>query len=576
MAKKKKPKPLPSTLTGKGAGKTKVKPPKGGGFLGNRPNLGPGVNAPEVLRGTNQGGAQFVDAQGDAQVPLFRQLADQQFNQIGRIAGQLNNPYTRDARNQVNQSFTTANQLGTIGNRTMAMGDAAGQQITNLAPLAQQQANQAAGGITRLGNQAVNVGDRAGEQVGRLAPGALAVGNRFMGELSGVGNTLTDQAEQGFATAGPTSIEQALYDQGQAELAMGRSLSPEQLRDATQSARQGFAARGMATGNAALGAELLNRDRFASQREAERRAFAAQSNNLREENVMARRDAAGRLATSGANAFSAAGQMGLAGRELAGNLYDTAGRLRMDGRELGGRLLDAGGRLRLFGTQTAGDLRATGADTSMRGRQIGGTLLNQMGLMRQDGARTLADLDPYQRAIQGGLSLGQTAQAGSLDTTQGGFNNALDLFANTGSFNVNRGDSLYNSWLNNATAVRTGNQAAAAQNNAAQITAAATRAARPKWYETALGAVGNIFSDERMKTDVKPIGTAGNVLGLTAYEFRYKGDKKKHKGFMAQDVQKVLPEAVEEVDYKGKKRLTIKPMVIGAALAEELMSAKAA
>jgi hypothetical protein len=188
----------------------------------------------------------------------------------------------------------------------------------------------------------------------------------------------------------------------------------------------------------------------------------------------------------------------------------------------------------------------------------------------------MADLDPYQRAIQGGLSLGQTAQAGALDTVQGGFNNALDLFANTGSFNVNRGDSLYNSWLNNATAIQTGQTAANSQTNAANISAAATRAARPKWYETALGAVGNIFSDERMKTDVKPIGTAGNVLGLTAYEFRYKGDKKKHKGFMAQDVQKVLPEAVEEVDYKGKRRLTIKPMVIGAALAEELMSAKAA
>ena len=45
---------------------------------------------------------------------------------------------------------------------------------------------------------------------------------------------------------------------------------------------------------------------------------------------------------------------------------------------------------------------------------------------------------------------------------------------------------------------------------------------------------------------------------------------------MAQDVKKVLPEAVAEVEYKGKKRLAIKPAVIGAALAEELLSAKAA
>jgi hypothetical protein len=39
---------------------------------------------------------------------------------------------------------------------------------------------------------------------------------------------------------------------------------------------------------------------------------------------------------------------------------------------------------------------------------------------------------------------------------------------------------------------------------------------------------------------------------------------------MAQDVRKVLPEAVEEFDYKGQKRLAIKPKVIGAAIAEML------
>jgi superfamily II DNA or RNA helicase len=66
------------------------------------------------------------------------------------------------------------------------------------------------------------------------------------------------------------------------------------------------------------------------------------------------------------------------------------------------------------------------------------------------------------------------------------------------------------------------------------------------------------------------------VLGLTAYEFKYKGDDEKRVGFMAQDVQKVLPEAVEERTVKGKKRLAIKPAVIGAALAQELTQAKAA
>jgi hypothetical protein len=387
---------------------------------------------------------------------------------------------------------------------------------------------------------------------------------------------LADQSRRGFATSGPTGIEQSLYNQGQAELAMGRSLSPEEMRDATQSARQGMAARGMATGNAALGAELLNRDRFANQRQQQRRAFASEANNLRERNVMDRRAAAGNMATAGGNMMDAAGRLGMAGRETAGRMMDMGGRLGLSGREMASQMFDAGGRMNVLGTQTAAELRNMGADNMLRGRQIGGALLEGSGRLRQTGAGMFADLDPYQRAIQGGLSLGQTAQAGSADMTQGAFGNMLDLFSNTGSFNINRGDSLYNSWNNNVTAVRTGQQAANSQREAANITAAATRAARPRWYETALGAAGRIFSDERMKTDIKPVGKAGNLLGLTAYEFRYKGDKKKHKGFMAQDVQKVLPEAVEEVDYKGKRRLTIKPMVIGAALAEELMSAKAA
>jgi hypothetical protein len=91
-----------------------------------------------------------------------------------------------------------------------------------------------------------------------------------------------------------------------------------------------------------------------------------------------------------------------------------------------------------------------------------------------------------------------------------------------------------------------------------------------------IGGAALLASDKRMKKDIKPLGKAGSVLGLTAYEYSYKGEDKKHKGFMAQDVQKVLPEAVTEVEYKGKKRLAIKPAVIGAALAEELMTAKAA
>jgi hypothetical protein len=74
--------------------------------------------------------------------------------------------------------------------------------------------------------------------------------------------------------AGPTAIQRQLRDDAQRELALGQSLSPEEQRNAAQSARAAFAARGMATGNAAAGAEILNRDAAGRQRQDQRRQFA--------------------------------------------------------------------------------------------------------------------------------------------------------------------------------------------------------------------------------------------------------------------------------------------------------------
>jgi hypothetical protein len=53
-------------------------------------------------------------------------------------------------------------------------------------------------------------------------------------------------------------------------------LNEQASRDAVQAARQGFAARGLATGNAALGAELLNRDRYSRKRMFDDLGFARQ------------------------------------------------------------------------------------------------------------------------------------------------------------------------------------------------------------------------------------------------------------------------------------------------------------
>jgi hypothetical protein len=129
----------------------------------------------------------------------------------------------------------------------------------------------------------------------------------------------------------------------------------------------------------------------------------------------------------------------------------------------------------------------------MTGRQIGGALLGDAGRLRLDGARTTADLDPFARAMTPGLSLGQSASGMGLDTIGQSYGNAMDLFANTGSFNVNRGDSLYNSWMNNATAVKTGQMSANSATNAANISAAASRrSGNQALLGAGIGAVGGI------------------------------------------------------------------------------------
>lgn len=271
------------------------------------------------------------------------------------------------------------------------------------------------------------------------------------------------------AASAPNAIEARLQRDAEAELALGRSLSPEQQREATQSARAAMAARGLGTSMAGTAAEILNRDAYGTARQDQRRAFA-----------------------SGVN------QMDLARRQ------------------------------------------------------------RRIGL-----AGAYGDLDPFRQGMGPAFGLGMQTLSTTAGQAGNTFGRSLQQAGNVESFNLNMLAGNRNSVLNNNAALQGAAMQAGAMRDAGMM--------------GMFGQIGSsIFSDKRMKTDIKPVGKAGNVLGLTAYEFRYKGDKEKHVGFMAQDVKKVLPEAVEEVEHQGKKRLTIKPAVIGAAIAEQLSQAKAA
>jgi hypothetical protein len=197
---------------------------------------------------------------------------------------------------------------------------------------------------------------------------------------------------------------------------------------------------------------------------------------------------------------------------------------------------------------------------------------DQMRSQRRLGLGTLyGDMDPYRQALGPAFNLGGSTLNNTTSQIRDIYGGSLQQAGNVASFNTNMAASNRNAILNNNASLQAASMQSGAMGQSGMM--------------GMLGGIGSgllqgagmfALSDKREKKDIKPIGKAGSVLGLTAYEFSYKGDDKKHKGFMAQDVAKVLPEAVAEVDYKGKKRLAIKPAVIGAALAEELMAAKAA
>lgn len=84
------------------------------------------------------------------------------------------------------------------------------------------------------------------------------------------------QAQMGqLQQLGPSAIETEANRQALADLKLGRDLSPEQIRDSQQGARAAASSRGLAMGMPAAVAEVMNRDAFATQRQNERRNYAA-------------------------------------------------------------------------------------------------------------------------------------------------------------------------------------------------------------------------------------------------------------------------------------------------------------
>lgn len=170
------------------------------------------------------------------------------------------------------------------------------------------------------------VGTAAPNQYTRRATDQLIAAGQQADDLQAVAD-YTDQL--GYTAAADlegTDIERELQRQATSELALGRSLTPEQERMAQQSARAGMSARGLGTGTGALAAEVLNRDMFGSQREADRRNFARSTNQMLVGNRQNRLGLVGNILGQSANTRLAQANLrtGLAGANITIDPYSRA------------------------------------------------------------------------------------------------------------------------------------------------------------------------------------------------------------------------------------------------------------
>ena len=322
-------------------------------------------------------------------------------------------------------------------------------------------------------------------QAAQTAQQAQGLESDFMGRAGGMMGQYGSQVGQYDPTISGANADVTRATQmAQEAFARRGALSPEEQRSAQQQAREAFSASGRLGGNAAIAAEIQNREAARAARRSE-------------------------ASTLGQQAFGQ--QLGAAGQQLAAEqaLFSqgiAAGAQRAQERQLGfGQLMDI--------EQRRAAAREEAAQAGQRSYGMAGGFYTQPGL-------------------------------GILESTPASYTAGTSL----AGMGLNLGQTLgpeidYNLPLNLARE-RAG---AIDARNLAQFQAdMQARAARNEMIGSIIqgGASAFMMSDRRLKTDIKRVGTTDS--GLPVYTYKYKGDNTTQMGVMAQDVEKVNPEAVAE------------------------------
>ena len=410
---------------------------------------------------------------------------------------------------------------------------------------AAQQAQQAQGLESDFMGRAGGMMSQYGSQVGQYGT--------TLGDISGyAGTTISDaQAQEllggtlggispyvGETISGANADVARATQMAQEAFERRGALSPEEQRAAQQQAREAGQAAGRIGGNAAIAAEIQNREAA----KAARRGEAAQ---LGQQAFQQQLGAAGQRLAS---------EQALYGQRGANVERDIALQQARFGQGLGAlqqRLATQQARYSQLGSEQERELARrqnlfqqgiTGGAQRAAERQLGFAQLmdieNQRGRLREEAAQA------GQRSY--GLAGGFYTQPGLglLSATPASYGAGTSM----AGMGLNLGQTLgpqldYNLPLGLALN-RAGALDAA---GLAQFQAdAQAKAARDKMIGDIIGGgvTGFMMSDRRLKTDIKRVGNTDG--GLPVYTYKYKGDNTTQMGVMAQDVEKVNPEAVAE------------------------------
>lgn len=346
------------------------------------------------------------------------------------------------------------------------------------------------------------------------------------------------------AQTGVSGLGQNLMQTAQERLALGGNLSAQASRDAIQAARAGMAARGLGTGNSAIAAELLNRDRYSQQRFLENAGFAQgveqtdlqrRLSNTQQTNAIAQANQDAALRASMANQQAAQAraqeqarlqqQAALANQQAA---LEAASRNQQTALSLGStnaqlaQQASLANQTNAFNSQTANEnARLAGSQQNLN---FLGNAANYVDSQNRAGIAANVDAAALGQAYNplnqflgtssqnvfgtnnlGSLTLGPAAQIGlgvaSANTGIQQFNTQTGLQVD--SFNANMLDSRYNSYMNNQAALRG---------------AGAVGSASGKMGNAAMGAgvgmAGGAIAGAAMGSVVPGVGTlAGAVVG---------------------------------------------------------------